>query len=120
MPQFFNIKLYHWANNLGKFADGYYNSMINDKDSHIPSLQIMFTCTALHHAPQEWPKNKGVHPKASKKNLKRAYLIARIPSIKRMTGVRTHPAAVRKSLTSPGIADAYAFLMNTWYTLPES
>jgi len=26
----------------------------------------------------------------------------------------------RKSLTSPGIADTYTFIMNTWNTLPES
>jgi hypothetical protein len=44
--------------------------MINDKDGHIPSPLIMFTCTALHHALLEWQKNKGVHPKASKSKLK--------------------------------------------------
>jgi hypothetical protein len=37
-----------------------------------------------------------------------------------MTLVRTHPAAVRKLLISPGVADTYTFLMNTWNTLPES
>jgi len=26
----------------------------------------------------------------------------------------------RKLLTSPGVADTYTFLMNTWNTLPES
>ena len=31
-----------------------------------------------------------------------------------------HPAAVRKLLISPGVADTYTFLMNTWNTLPES
>jgi len=34
--------------------------------------------------------------------------------------VRTHPAAVPKLLTFPGVADKYTFLMNTWNTLPES
>jgi len=38
-----------------------------------------------------------------------------------MTVVRTHSAATGpKLLTSPGVADTYTFLMNTWNTLPES
>jgi len=60
----------NFANNHGMSADGFYNSMINDKDGHIPSPLIMFTCTALCHALLEWQKNKGVHPKASKSKLK--------------------------------------------------
>jgi len=44
--------------------------MIDDKDGHIPSPLIMFTCTALRHALLEWQKNKGVHPKASKSKLR--------------------------------------------------
>jgi hypothetical protein len=44
--------------------------MINDKDGHIPSPLIMFTCTALRHALLEWQKNKGVHPQTSKSKLK--------------------------------------------------
>jgi hypothetical protein len=44
------IKYYHRANDRGKYADGLYNSMINDRDGHIPSPLIMFTSTALHHA----------------------------------------------------------------------
>jgi len=44
--------------------------MIDDKDGHIPSPLIMFTCTALRHALLEWQKNKGVHSKASKSKLK--------------------------------------------------
>jgi len=64
------IKFYHQANNRSKYADGFYNSMIDDKDGHIPSPLIMFTCTALRHALLEWQKNKGVHPKASKSELK--------------------------------------------------
>jgi len=70
IPWFIYIKFYHRANNRGKYADGFYNSMINDKDGHIPSPLIMFTCTALRRALLEWQKNKGVHPKASKSKLK--------------------------------------------------
>jgi len=70
IPRFLYIPFYHRANNRGKYADGFYNSMINDKDGHLPSQLIMFTCTALRHAPLEWQKNKGVHPKASKLKLK--------------------------------------------------
>ena len=44
--------------------------MINDKDGHIPSPLIMFTCPVLHHALIEWQRNKGVHPNASKSKLK--------------------------------------------------
>jgi len=105
------------------YADGFYNSMINDKDGHIPSPLIMFTCTALHHALLEWQKNKGVHPKASKSKLKadrpdRSNYFnhkndgGKIASCCAETG--------RKLLTSPGVADTYTFLMNTWNTLPES
>jgi len=57
------------VNNRGKYADGFYDSMINDKDGHIPLPLIMFTCTAFRHALLEWQKNTGVHPKASKSKL---------------------------------------------------
>jgi hypothetical protein len=70
IPQFIYNKFYHRANNCGKYADGLSNSIINDKDGHIPSPLIMFTCTALRHAILEWQKNKGVHPKVSKSKLK--------------------------------------------------
>ena len=97
--------------------------MINDKDGHIPSPLIMFTCTALRHALLEWQKNKGVHLKASKSKLKadrpdRSNYFnhkndgGKIASCCAVTG--------RKLLTSPGVADTYTFLMNTWNTLPES
>ena len=43
---FIYINLYHQANNHRKYADGFYNSMIDDKDGHVPSPLIMFTCTA--------------------------------------------------------------------------
>jgi len=97
--------------------------MIDDKDGHIPSPLIMFTCTALRHALLEWQKNKGVHPKASKSKLK-----ADRPdrsnyfNCKNDGGKIVSCCAVtcRKLLTSPGVADTYTFLMNTWNTLPES
>jgi len=63
------LKFYHWANNGGNYPDGFYNSMIDDKDGHLPSPLIMFTCTALHHALLEWQKNKGVPLKACKSML---------------------------------------------------
>jgi hypothetical protein len=44
--------------------------MIEDKEGHIPSPLIMFTCTGLCLALLEWQKIKGVHPKASKSKLK--------------------------------------------------
>jgi hypothetical protein len=38
-----------------------------------------------------------------------------------MTVIRSHPAAMgRTLLNSPGVADTYTFLMNTWNILPES
>jgi len=36
IPGFIQIKFYHRENNRGKYADGFYNSMIDNKDSHIP------------------------------------------------------------------------------------
>jgi hypothetical protein len=106
-----------------KYADGYYNSVIDDKDSYIPSPPIMFTYTALRHAPLDWQKNKGVHLKASKFKLKadrpdRSNYFnykndgGKIPSCWAAKGP--------KLLTSPGIVDRYTILMNTWNTLPES
>jgi hypothetical protein len=67
---FIYIKFYHPANNCGKYADGFFNSMIDDKSGHIPSPWLMFTCTALLHALLEWQKNKIVHPKDSMSKLK--------------------------------------------------
>jgi len=97
--------------------------MIDDKDGHIPSPLIMFTCTVLRHALLEWQKNKGVHLKASKSKLKAdrpdhsnnfncKNVGRQIISCCTVTG--------RKLVTSPGIADTYTFMMNTWNTLPES
>jgi len=123
IPLFIYIKFYHRANNHGKYADGFHNSMIDAKDGHIPSPLIMFACTALSHALLEWQKNRGVHPKASKSKLK-----ADRPdhfnyyNSKNDSGENASCCAAtgRKMLTSPGVADTYAFLMNTWNTLLES
>jgi len=123
IPQFIYITFYHWANYRHKYADGFHNSMIDHKDGHIPLPLIMFTCTALHHALLEWQKNKGVHPKASKSKLK-----ADRPDRSNYFNYKNDggknasccAATGRKLLTSPGIADTDAFLMNTWNTLPES
>jgi hypothetical protein len=111
------------VNNNGKYGDGFYNSMINDKDGHIPSPLIMFTCIALRRALLEWQKNKGVHPNASKSKLK-----ADRPDSsnyfnhKNDGGKLASCCAVtgRKLSTSPGVADTYTILMNTWNTLLES
>jgi hypothetical protein len=63
--QYIYIIFYHQANNRSKYADGFHTSMIDNKDSHIPSPLVMFTCTALRHALLEWQKNNSVHPKPS-------------------------------------------------------
>jgi len=97
--------------------------MINDKDGHIPSPLIMFTCTALRYAFLEWQKNKGVHLKASKSKLK-----ADRPELSNHSNYTNDSgknasccaSMGRKLLTSPGVADTYTFLMNAWNTLPES
>jgi hypothetical protein len=97
--------------------------MIDDKDGHIPSPLIMFTCTALRHALLEWQKNKGVHPKTSKSKWKADrpdcsnYFSCKHDGNKNAScGAATSP----KLLTSPSVADTYTFLMNPWNTLLES
>jgi hypothetical protein len=117
------IKFYQRANNSGTYADGLYNSMIDNTDGHIPLPLIMFTCTALRPALLEWQKNKGVHPKASKLKLKadrpdRSHYF----NCKNDGGKIASCCAVmgRKLLTSPGIADTYTFLINTCNVLLES
>jgi len=82
------------VNNHGNYADGFYNSMVDDKDGHIPSPLIMFTCTALRHAFLEWQNNKGVYPKASKAKLKADRPDRSNSSTARMTVVRSHPAVL--------------------------
>jgi len=97
--------------------------MIDNKDSHIHLPLIMYTCTALRHALLEWQKNNGVHLKASNSKPK----VDR-PDRSNYFNNKNHggnnpsccTATGRKLLTSPGIADRYTFLMNTWNTLPES
>jgi len=44
--------------------------MIHDKDGHISSPLIMFTCTMVCDALLQWRNNNGVHPKVSKSKLK--------------------------------------------------
>ena len=117
------VKFYHWANNRGKYADGFHNSMIDNKDGHIPSPVIMFTCTVLRHALREWRMKKGVHLTASKSKLK-ADRPARSNyfNYKNDGGKNASCCAAtgHKLLTSPSVADTSTFLMNAWNTLPES
>jgi len=96
---------------------------MDNKDGHIPSPLMMFTCSALRHALLEWQKNKDVHPKASKSKLK-AHRPDRSNYFKYINdggkNASCCAATGHKLLTSLGIADTYAFLMNTWNTPPES
>jgi len=86
--------------------------MIDDKDGHIPSPLIMFTCTALCHGLLEWQKNKCVHPKASKSKLK-----AERPDRSNYFNCQNDGGKIvsccsvtgHKLLTSPGVADTYTF-----------
>jgi hypothetical protein len=83
----------------------------------------MLTCTPLRQGLLQWPKKKGVHPKASKSKLK-----ADRPdrwndfNFKNVAGNNTtsHTVTGRTLLTSPGVADTYIFLMNTCNSLPDS
>jgi hypothetical protein len=111
------------VNNGIKYADGFYDYMINDKEGHILSPLIMFTFTVLHHALLGWEKNQGVHPKDSKSkltadrpdrlnNFNHKNDRGKIASCRAVTG--------HKLLISPALADTYTFLMNTRNTLPES
>ena len=110
-------------NNCSKYADEFYNSIIDNKDGHIPSRLIIFRCTALRHALLEWQKNKGVHLEASKSKLKAdrpdrsTYFNYKNDGGK---SASCSAAMGRKLLTSPAVADMYTFLMNTWNALPES
>jgi hypothetical protein len=83
----------------------------------------MFTCPTLCHALLQWQKNKGLHLKASKSKLKadRPYR-SNYFNCKNGSGKIVSCCAVtgRKLLTSPGVADTYTFLMNTWNTLPAN
>jgi hypothetical protein len=63
------ITFSHWVNIQSQYADGFNNSMINDKDGHMPWPLILFTCTASCRALLEWQKNKVVSPKGFKLKL---------------------------------------------------
>jgi len=123
IPGCIYCKCNHRAKNRGKYGDGLYHSMIDDKDDHIPSPLIMFTCTALRHVILEWQKNKGIHSKASNSKLKadipdRSHYFNHNNDCGQDTSCCT--ATSRKLLTLPGVADTSTFFMNTWNTLPES
>jgi len=123
IPGFIYIKFYHQPNKRGTYADGFYNSIIDDNDSHIPSPLIMFTRNVLRHTLLKWHQIKGVHLKACKTKLK-----ADRPDhsnyfhYKNDSGNNASycTAKGRKLSTSPGVADMNTFLMNTWNTLSES
>ena len=123
IPWFIYIIFHRLANMGSKYVDGFHNSMINNKDIHIPSPLIMVTCTALHHAHLVWQKNKGVHPTASKSKLqadrpdRSNYFNCKNAGGKKLSCCA---ATSRMVSTSPGIADTYTFWTNTWNTLPES
>jgi hypothetical protein len=97
--------------------------MIDDKDDHIPSQLIMFTCTALQHAILELQKINRVHPKACKSKLN-----PNRPDHSHYFNYQEEcgkyasccSATGRKLLTLPSIADMYAFLMNIWNALLDS
>jgi hypothetical protein len=95
--------------------------MINNKYGHIPSPQILFTCTAFRHTLLEWQQNKGVHPKASKSKLK-ADRPDRSNNFNHKYDDGKNASCCNRSqvLTLPGVADTYTVLMNTWNPLPES
>ena len=97
--------------------------MINNKDGHIPSPRIMFTCTWLRHALLEWQKNTGVHPKDSQSKLKvdRPDRLNYFNQKNDGCNIAFCCAVMgRKLLTPPGVPNMCTFLMNTWNTLPES
>jgi hypothetical protein len=111
------------VNNRGKYADGFYNSMIDDNDSHRPSPLTMFICTASPHALLELQNSTGVNPKASKLQIN-----AHKPDCSNFfnykIGGGNHAfccaAMGRKLFSLPGIGDMYTFLINRWNTQPES
>jgi hypothetical protein len=63
---FVNLKFYHSANNWAKYADGYFNPTIDDKEDHILLPLSICTSNALGHGRWGWQKITGVHPKFSK------------------------------------------------------
>jgi hypothetical protein len=116
-------QFYHMANNRSKYADVFYNSLIKGKDGQIPLPLIMLTCTVFRHTLLEWQKNNGVHQTASNSKLKadrpdRSNYFNHKNDSDKNTACCTETG--RKLLTSPGVADTYTILMNTWNTLPDS
>jgi len=77
---------------------------------------------ALHCAMLSWSgkRTKVFIRKLPSQSRKQTDLVARATLTTSKMVVRTHPAALRMSLTSPGIADTYKLLMNTCNTLPGS
>jgi len=97
--------------------------MIDDKDGHVTSTLLKFTCTALHYALPQWQKNKGIHPIPSKSMLNADRPDRLNHFTHKNDGGQIGSCSTvkgRKLLTSPVVANMYTFLMNTWNTLPES
>jgi len=123
IPGLINIKFYHCTNIRGKYAAEFYNSLIANKDGHIPSPLIILTCIRLRQALLKWQMNNGVHPKASKSKLK---LDRPDPSnyFNYMNNIGKNAsccaATGRKLLTLPGVAETYTFSINTCNVLLES
>ena len=67
VPNFIYIKFFRRSNSRGKYADGFYNFMIADKEGQIPTPLIIYTCAAFRHSLLEWEKNGGAPPKARSK-----------------------------------------------------
>ena len=117
------IKFHQWADDRSKYADGLYNSIIDNEDCWRPSRLIMDICTALRHALREWQNNEGVPPKASMSKVE-ADGPHRSNSFNYKNDGGKNPSCCtamgRKLLSTPGVADKYTLLMNSWNTLPES
>jgi hypothetical protein len=97
--------------------------MIDNKDGELPTPLIMSNCTALRHALLEWQMNTSNHPKASTSKLKADRPDRSNYFNHNYDGGKNASFCAemgRKLFTSPGIADRYPCLVNTWNTLPES
>jgi hypothetical protein len=90
--------------------------MVDDKDGHIPSSQIMFTCTVVRQAFLQWHKKQGVYWNAFESKLvadrldHSNYFNYKNDSTKIASGCA---ALGPKWLTSPVIAEKCTFLMNS-------
>jgi hypothetical protein len=93
--QIIYMKFHHQANNRCKFADGFCDSMIDNKDGHIPLPLIMFTCAALHHALLELQRLKAFIQKLPSQSWKLKDQIGPTTSTTRMMVVRTHHVALQ-------------------------